>query len=537
MKRLLFGLFIIVGIISIYYNGQIFAEKKDTSIKSKTTSTKLVSINIQTLNSTASNKQIHGSYSNNTNACASCHETHNSGSDKLLIKDEIYSTCISCHDGTLGIYNVFTASTAGTFTGTAGGNSSIHNSTGSLDIKSAPGGISGAHLSDDEIKTKGGSWTEEFDCASCHSPHGSYSDRLLNYNPNNMGNTDLKEGGNKAVLIPVLDFSQTTISTKHTDSKEPSGYPYILIRGTKANLGISDDKIKDNDTVIALYEWDHNKYTRTDNPWLYGVTYGTHRTNWTELYKTQTPDYSLDSNGEYENIIDFSDKDVHFQYNKGYVYGSGSQLNDAKRGDVAQAYVVKLDKVQISTDGEIPVYAINQSALHQGPVDPKGTAQNDPSIKKITLNNGTQAAVGLGKAMSKFCSACHSDYLAHSGEKMAFYNSDAYRHSTDQDQFSCVRCHFAHGTDITTMRDADGYTIQDLMSKYKWSEAESKTYMLDVNPDSALKRFTDMSVCYACHGNLATQQVYNNPYASEEGQYLNMPDMVPYSKQNNSAGN
>jgi predicted CXXCH cytochrome family protein len=532
MKRLMIGLFSIVVIISLYYNGPIFAEKKNSSKTSKLTSTKIVSTNIQTLNSTTSSQQTHGSFSNNTNACASCHQTHNSGSDKLLIKDEIYSTCISCHDGTLGIYNVFTSSTAGTFKGSTGGNSSIHNSTGSLTIKSAPGGISGAHLSEDEIKSKGGSWTEEFNCASCHSPHGSYSDRLLNYNPNGMGNTDLKDGGNKAVLIPVLPFSTNNVSKKYTDSKEPNGYPFILIRGTKINLGITDDKMKETDAVIALYAWDKDldKYIRLENPWIYGVSYGTHRTNWTELYKTQTPDYSMDSNGEYENIINFSDSDVHFQYNKGYVYSSGNQLDDAVRGDIAQAYVVKLDKVKTSTYGDIPVYAINQAALHQGPVDPIGTAKNDPSIKKMSLSNGKFAAVGLGKAMSKFCSACHSDYLAHSGEKMAFFNSDAYRHSTDQDQFSCVRCHFAHGTDVTTMRDAEGKTMKDLTSS-GWNADDAKAYMLDVNPDSALKRYTDMSVCYACHGNLATQQVYNNPYASEEGQYQNMPDMIPYSEQ------
>jgi hypothetical protein len=345
-----------------------------------------------------------------------------------------------------------------------------------------------------------------------------------------MGNTDLKEGGNKAVLIPVISFSKANLSKKHTDSKEPNGYPFILIRGSKDDLDINDDKINNTDTVIALYEWSTDKYSRSDNPWLYGVTYGIHRTNWTQLYKTQTPNYTLGSNGEYENIINFSDSDVHFQFNKGYVYSSGTQLDDAERGDIAQAYVVKLDKVKTSTYGDIPVYAINQSALHQGPVDPKGTAINDPSIKKITLNNGKLAAIGLGKAMSKFCSACHSDYLAHSGEKMSFYSSDVYRHSTDQDQFSCVRCHFSHGTDVTTMRDAEGKTMKDLTTS-GWKDEDAKAYMLDVNQDSALKRYTDMSVCYACHGNLATQQVYNNPYAGQNGQYQNMPDMVPYSEQ------
>jgi predicted CXXCH cytochrome family protein len=532
MKRLTIGLLFSAVLILIFFNSQILAQNKQNSTTSNITSSKLVSTNIQSLNSSASSQQTHGSYQNNTNACASCHQTHNSSSEKLLTSDGIYSTCVSCHDGTLGIYNIFLPSTAGTFQGTTGGNPSMHVASGSLTIKSAPGGISGAHLSDDQIKAKGGNWTNEFNCASCHSPHGSYSDRLLHYNPNNMGNTNLKEGGNKAVLIPIFPYSETILSKKQTDSKEASGYPFILIRGTKANLGIIDSKINDNDTVIALYEWNtvggQDKYRRLDNPWLYGVTYGTQRTYWTQFFKTEIPDYTLGSNGEYKNVIDFSDEDVHFQFNKGYAYSSGSQLNGAVRGDIAQAYVVKLDKVKISTYGDIPVYAINQSALHQGPVDPKGTAINDSSINKITTFDGTEVAVGLGKAMSKFCSACHTDYLAHSSKEVGYFNTSEYRHSTDQDQYNCVRCHFAHGTDVTLMRDAKGYTIRDLMTINNWSEAESKAYLLDSNPDSALKRYTDMAVCYACHGNLATQQIYNNPYAA---QGKNMPDMIPYSEQ------
>jgi predicted CXXCH cytochrome family protein len=526
MKRLLIGLLFFVVLIFVFFNGQIFAEKKATPSTLKM-STKNVSANIQNLNSTESSQQTHSSYSNNTNACASCHQTHNSNSDSLLMKEGLYKTCVSCHDGTMGVYNIFQSSTAGTFQETTGGNSSIHVATGSLNIKAAPGGIIGSHLSDDEIKAKGGSWTNEFDCASCHSPHGSYSDRLLNYNPNNMGNTNIKNGGNKAVSIPVLSYSPTAITKKYTDSKEPSGYPFILLRGTKANLGISDSKIQNTDTVIALFEWNKNKYSRSENPWLYGVTYGTNPINWTQLYKTQSPNYALDSNGEYKNVINYSDNDVQFQFNKGYVYSSGNQLNEAVRGDIAQAYVVKLDKVKISNYGNISVYAINQSALHQGPVDPKGTAINDPTIKKIT-SDGRQVAVGLGKSMSKFCSACHSDYLAHSGEKMGFFSTDVYRHSTDQDQYNCSRCHFAHGTDVTVMRDAKGYTIQDLMAEYKWSESTSKKYLLDSNPSSALKRYTGMSVCYACHGNSATQQIYNNPDIEFT---RHMPDMVPYSEQ------
>ncbi|MDP4086851.1 MAG: cytochrome c3 family protein [Bacillota bacterium] len=527
MKRII-GLSFTMVLIFVFFNGQGFSEKELSppllKAKSKSISLRLESTTIQSLNSSNPSQQVHGSYQNNTNACAGCHDTHNSSSDQLLKTDGVYNTCVACHDGTMGnYYNVFSPSTAGTFSGSTGGNPSMHNSSGALTIKAAPGGIIGSQISDDEIKTKDGDWTAEFNCASCHSPHGSYSDRLLQYNPNNMGNTDMKKGGNKAVLVPVYTYSQDILTHKQSDS-------FILIRGTKEQLGVSDNKIQDSDTVIALYEWDKDKYNRSETPWLYGIDYGVQTTYWTALYKTETPDYTKNANGDYVNIIDFNDSDVHFQFDKGYVYTSGSQLNAAKRGDIAQAYVVKLDKVKIATEGDTSIYAISEAALYQGPVDPEGSAISDPSINKVRNSNGQLIAIGLGTAMSKFCSACHTDYLSHSSKEVGYFNTTDHRHSTDLDQLNCVRCHFAHGTDVTIMKDAQGYTLRDLMSVNNWDESTAKAYLLDTNPDSALKKFTDTAVCYACHGNLATQQVYNNPYAALD-QEKNMPDLVPYSEQ------
>lgn len=478
------------------------------------------STTIQSLNSSSvnSSQQVHGAYQNNTNTCASCHETHNSASDKLLKTDGVYYICISCHDGTLGSYNVFKSSTAGTFEGTTGGNSSIHDSTGSLQIKAAPGGMNDTSLGNETS----GNWNEEFTCSSCHSPHGSYSDRLLQYNPNNMGNTDIKKGGNKVVSVPVYTFDQVNLSVKQNN-------PYILIRGTKVQLGITDSQINDTDTVMALYIWSSNKYIRSETPWLYGLNYGTHLTYWTAFYKTETPDYTKNATGDYENIIDFSDSDVHFQFNKGYAYTSGDQLNEAISGDIAQAYVVKLDKVKISMIGDTPIYTISEAALFQGPLDPNGTLRKESSLPKTVNNDGEEIAVGLGHAMSKFCSACHTDYLTESSKTTGYFHTSEHHHTTDQDQLSCVRCHFAHGTDVSIMRDAKGNTLTDLVNS-GWNVDNAKAYLLDPNSDSTLKKFTGTSVCYACHGNLATQQVYNNPYAALS-QEKNMPDLIPYSEQ------
>src|SRR4051794_37432958 len=54
-----------------------------------------------------SGQKMHGSYQNNTNSCASCHQTHTGEDHYLLFRDGTYSTCAACHDGTMGANGVF----------------------------------------------------------------------------------------------------------------------------------------------------------------------------------------------------------------------------------------------------------------------------------------------------------------------------------------------------------------------------------------------------------------------------------------------
>jgi predicted CXXCH cytochrome family protein len=128
--------------------------------------------------------KTHGDYQHNTNSCASCHQTHTAKTgSRLLFADTQYQTCVSCHDGTLGFYNVLETGEkasldgAGTFGGSHANNMSIHMANNSMQIKAAPGGNPNG-----TNETGGVQWGAQFSCASCHAPHGSYSDRLLHYN-------------------------------------------------------------------------------------------------------------------------------------------------------------------------------------------------------------------------------------------------------------------------------------------------------------------------------------------------------------------
>jgi predicted CXXCH cytochrome family protein len=456
-------------------------------------------------------QRTHGSYMNNTNSCASCHQTHTGASKNLLFKDGEYATCTACHDGTLGFYNVFTGSdSAGTFGGTHDGNMSVHLANGTVELKAAPGGNNSGT----------DNWDAEFTCASCHAPHGSYSDRLLSPDPNGMGNLTADKGGKKVTNVPVV--SNQDINTKNTagdftynDAKgAPVTINYVVNRITLDATNISsnaDYAVKGlvaGDIVLQLMKWDGTKYVNDIDPWLHGYDFdaGHNKIYWTTLQND-----------------DASKKFDTDQLKKGEVLGNGfaavkstsslvSNVNALTKGNIARGYVVKLD---------------------MSPLDANNVATTTVSSlwasKKADGTTNTAYKSGRGVAMSGFCAACHTDYLAGSGKDSGTFDH-AYRHTTTSDSYTCVRCHYAHGTDVTIMRDARGKKLADIVADPNYfstvndptaRETLAKDYMMDKNPSSALKRYTNMAVCWGCHtsshseGTRNTDTFQYNPTANE----------------------
>ena len=127
----------------------------------------------------------HGSYTKDTNACASCHDTHSAVGAKLLKAATVNATCKTCHNGTGSKYNVADgtvavsdgaggtttkASPAGPFGAQDGYVYSqvyavtSNHSIGSVTINKAPGGNYGG---------TGVGWTDTLTCGSCHDPHST----------------------------------------------------------------------------------------------------------------------------------------------------------------------------------------------------------------------------------------------------------------------------------------------------------------------------------------------------------------------------
>lgn len=386
-------------------------------------------------------QKTHGEYQNDTNSCASCHQTHTASGKKLLFKNGTYNTCTACHDGTLGFYNVFTPSNAGTFGGNpdkAMGNASVHMATGVMTVAAAPGG--------NRTSTDAGTWGKEFNCASCHSPHGSYSDRLLHYNPNGVGTiapTDangVATGGKKIVNATVAFDSATG--------------KYTAVDATAKTIA---------------------------GPFLYGYTYGKPKLYWTQIRvkdATGAFTYKYDASKSWNDVLDVNYGGGYFKDPNGVL--AGKTVADIQI-DVAPATIVKMNSTQIAT-----------------------TPNNVPVLKIDSYKNG----------VSGFCAACHTDYNATSAQTESGTFSKAFRHkivqglkngmigeealvngvATPNQNMVCLSCHYAHGTDKSVMLDAKDTAVA----------------APDVNASSALKRYTNMAVCWKCHTDSKAEQLKNN---------------------------
>jgi hypothetical protein len=483
--------------------------------------------NIATVIKNLQGHKTHTSYQNNTNSCASCHQTHTAQGDQLLFADNVYSTCTACHDGTLGFYNVFASGEnaamngAGTFGGTH--SDSRHMANDTISIKAAPGG--NPDLEGDD-KTRGTMWGESFNCASCHAPHGSYSDRLLQYNPNGIAAIPASKGGNQLENVSVVD----TLPAMTTDEEKAAAPPVVLLRSEDVSGKVT----------VAQYNKGASSYTKSTAPWLYGYDTRTDGLSyWSRLVKDvvvlkgdnpATADVvETDFITGYTAVIAAygSTSGVYFDYDQAQAYSTSAAgataLKSATAGWIARPIVV-----QMAQDGSGDTV---QSGFWSGAPIAQFDGMTDQQLKDLgyTVSAGTVKNVGV--QMSKFCAACHTDYLtastngtpakSHFGEE-----NDAFRHSTTSDSYTCVRCHYGHGTDAYIMKDSLGRTIADLTDAEKMGAEVMTTeaavsYMTDVNASSALKKFTNMSVCWACH-NSSHAETIKNTYR-EDGHPVGMP--------------
>lgn len=336
-------------------------------------------------------QRTHGEYANDTNSCASCHQTHTASGRALLFKNGIYNTCTACHDGTLGFYNVFTPSNAGTFGGNpdkAVGNASVHMATGVMTVSAAPGG--------NRTSTDANTWGKAFDCSSCHAPHGSYSDRLLSYNPNGVANT------------PATDASGN-----------PTGGRLIQ------NATVAFDSATGKYTAVGA------DGKAVAGPWIYGYTYGKPK-----LYYTQIRVKDASGNFTYKYSASQSWNDVlNVNYRGGYFTDpngvlTGKSLSDIQM-DVAPAVIVKMVENQIGTSPSgIKYYSV--TGYQSGVNSFCAACHTDYNSNSAQSETGT-----FSKAFRHKITQGLKAGMIGEGTNMV-----------------CLTCHYAHGTDASIQKDA-----------------------------------------------------------------------------------
>lgn len=166
----------------------------------------------------AKTHRTHGDFQNNTASCANCHSAHNGGDAYLLkYKNTELSMCMSCHDGSMGFYDVQVASSAGVFDfDNSHKSASLHNVDADQTVGSAPGAFKNTRN------------TEELECSSCHNPHGSKNDRLLTVTlPTGSTNvvTPADLGGGKQIGLNLVEdpaytaFNASSTGVKITKAK------------------------------------------------------------------------------------------------------------------------------------------------------------------------------------------------------------------------------------------------------------------------------------------------------------------------------
>ncbi|CEG29061.1 cytochrome c3 family protein [Bacillus sp. B-jedd] len=430
-----------------------------------------------------SGQKMHGSYQNNTNSCASCHQTHTGEDHYLLFRDGTYSTCAACHDGTMGAKSVFGAPTnAGTFGGSHANNMSVHLSDGSVDIKAAPGG--------NHADT--GKWAEEFTCASCHNPHGSDSARLLKSDPAGWIKTENDTTSGKT--NGGMKFSNRTVYAKASIPATNVG-DYILVKETGVTQATIDGNVfykraavPEGSDIVSTYKWDYKakKYIADSSLWI----------------RSDGGRPAVETQLKAGADVKKPTADFVFVWKDGFAYSKNSDTTAASIDGATFLIGSAIDKVTNNYDFF------------------------DSAAPTYVKDSGVQ--------MSKFCASCHTDYLSATYANETGVYTTAHRHQTDTDRLTCVRCHFAHGTDATIMKDSLDRGLPELTAvgapfdpaKYAGDANAAKVaatdYLKDPNPSSALKRYTGMAVCFGCH---------DGSIASDETTWSNYSPLQPGVKQ------
>lgn len=508
-------------------------------------------------------QMMHGAYQNNTNTCANCHSTHSGKTEDLLSKESTYETCVSCHDGSLGFYNVFEANVEndkgpGTFAGTIDGNMSMHISNGSFMNSAAPGAdlnmkdISGSNLLTQNNKDTFG---KEFDCASCHNPHGSSMPFLLKTDPMGYSKIARKEiigadtndksgvyyGGliiDKIPVIQLVDYpndpenhpdpqpikigSQFTLDAAISnnlsapadlnDNSPLNNYSVVKFQLSVAGSSNFFNGLKADDWVVQVY-----KYDKDLSKWVIApfTSSGEGLDLWTDSSTKLSNWKSTPDDDGFESVV------------QGYVINGDGAWVKVLDGTIASSITYVSN---IATTFNFYNFSQNDTVVASGNIF-EGTQlyKTDYTSLLNQFNNLGTDPNTINDQKSRFnqfnewCSTCHMGFNISNAQKNNLGSAKVYTHHTSSgsEGTPCVECHYSHGTDVTWMKGTDGLNFNGIKNAMTVSGKDFITadgvtikydsdstvldqnilnYLKDTNQSSALKRYSNSTSCFRCHG-------------------------------------
>lgn len=301
---------------------------------------------------------IHSNYSQNTDACASCHDTHTAVGSALLQWTDTATACMACHDGTVsttydvrnGVIGTTSIKTSGGLFGLGGeAGFSNHNVTAELATAAAPGGSENKVLKDSN-----GDWTIKFNCIACHTPHGQGGNsRILNSDPNGIALANRVVNGALTPAVPG-----TTYAAPVGQRDWIAGYPYsqytkVYVNGVLKNSGYSIDyrqgtvtfnpALQLTDVVTADYVPGVRVVLNVSDKLTTVETVG-YVSGMNEFCAACHTDYDTSTEGV------FAGQTLTGYYRKAYRHGVGMTWNDQAHGtQVVQAGVLKFEEPTATT--------------------------------------------------------------------------------------------------------------------------------------------------------------------------------------------
>jgi len=477
--------------------------------------------------------RIHSGFTSNTNACAACHATHTAVGNDLLQWTNSQQACEACHDGSLGVttYNVLDGKIANTgaytkagrfYTGTDVDSKSMHNVGAGLQLSAAPGGL-GSYAGTSAITTAGtgaaastsqtlnltanmtgtNGWGSEFECVSCHTPHGAGGNsRILNPDLNGSAlyytNQALvavpADGANTyAAIIPATGVIKTRSATDTLTQPSPDAGDWAMMLTAPYPKGVT---VYYNGTTAATMVMaasqlvDQTKYMLTEKNGRTEIVFGGTPSNPTVNFyaglkvKMTINNYLTSSESVTYNkgFNDFCGA-CHTDYNTSKYYSTGgtntwaTQKTD-KTGAVITAYYW-LDK-----EGKAPLKVASHAVDFQTGV----------------FNQAFRHTVGMDTG----------SYAEREAYGMKFETVTAYK-STAADGtginstpvtvrlMSCITCHVSHGTDSGYWASEKADPKYTDIGQFNGSEVFDATNTTGNNRGSELKRMPNMATCETCH--------------------------------------